>query len=379
MKMFLGTGDVGSILNEWSLGFRELGVKAVTAVHSKNPFFPQNVYDIDLSGINKKLFKEDLPLGGYSSKQFVKKGVNLTSRFFQSLKFVSEFDVFLFVTPALSVFTPEWDFELIKRLNKQLIIVCVGSDIRHISGFVQEFPCDESLFDDRFKFDDISRPLTNLRRAEKYADIIYSVPDQSSMAIRNYNHFQIPLNLNNYSFKINDREIPVVVHAPSRRGIKGTEQILAAIERLKNEGINFEFRLLENVNNDLIRENLKDTDILVDQLVLHGPATLSFEAMCSGCAVAVKYLESSPACFRPPVLNINDLNIYERLKELLLNRELRKRLAIEGRKYVENNNHYTVVSRRIFDDLKNLEKQNLHYDYKPTFFKKKYHLPDNVN
>src|SRR5215813_15261421 len=157
MKIFVGVGDVGSMLNEWARGFRDQGALAKTAVHSKSPFFLDSTYDIDISRLNKKLFKADLPPNGYSNKEFLKKGINLTSRFFRSLQIISAFDVFLFVTPALSVFKPDFDYSLIKKLGKKLIVVCVGTDIRHVSGFVQQFPTCEALFDDRFKNDNLSR------------------------------------------------------------------------------------------------------------------------------------------------------------------------------------------------------------------------------
>src|SRR4030095_1216744 len=379
MKIFLGSGDLGGMINLWARGFQQYGAETFTAVHAKNPFFHHVQYDADISKWDKKLFQAAIPYGGYTKSQILKKSFNLSSRFFQSLQFISQFDTFLFVTPALSIFQPNFDFRLIKLLKKNLIVVGVGSDIRHVSGFSQEFPCDETLFDDQFRLDDISRPLRNLRRAELYADLIYSVPDQSSLAIRDYNHFRIPVDVKEFTFNFPDNEIPVVLHAPSRRGIKGTDQILVMFERLKQEGIQFELRLLEKVNNRLIKEYLKDADLLVDEIVLHGPGVLSFEAMCSGCAVATKYLKSSPEFFIPPVFPTDDKNLYENLKLLLINRDLRRRLAYEGKAYVAKNNDYSIISRKIVDDLDCYNRNEIVYDYKASFFKEKYQLPENTS
>jgi glycosyltransferase involved in cell wall biosynthesis len=376
MKLFLGVGDVGSILNEWAEGFRKQNIFSKTAVHTKSPFFPRNRYDIDLSRFDKKILGKEIPAGGYSNKQVFPKAFNLGSRFLQTLFLVSSFDAFLFVTPSLSVFKPDFDFSLIKRLKKKLIIVCVGTDIRHISGFVQEFPCSEMLFDDQFKNDPIERPLSNLRRAELYSDLIYSVPDQSSLGIRDYMHWHIPIKVEDYKFNVPDREEPVIVHAPSRRGIKGTDQILGALEQLKNEGFRFELRLLEKVSNQVVREHLTEADILVDEMVLHGPGILSLEAMASGCCVSTKYLETSPDFFKPPVYAINENTVYEKLKLLLTNRQLRKEMAIKGREYVEKNNHPDIVSKKFMTDLEAANKGTLQFDYKAEFFKLHYQLPN---
>ena len=42
---------------------------------------------------------------------------------------------------------------------------------------------------------------------------------------------------------------PVVVHAPTHRGGKGTGYLLNALARLKDEGIPFEFKLVEGMTN----------------------------------------------------------------------------------------------------------------------------------
>ena len=378
MKLFLGVSDVGSILNEWSEGFQKLNIISKTAVHAKSPFFPHTEYDIDLSRFDKKILRRSVPLGGYSNREVVPKFFNLASRFYQSLSYIHTFDAFLFVTPSLSIFKPDFDFSLIKKLGKKLIVVCVGTDIRHVSGFMQEFPCDEKLFDDRFINDPLERPVLNLRRAELYADVIYSVPDQSSLAIRDYMHWHIPIKTEDYQFNFPDREEPVILHAPSRRGIKGTDQILATLKRLKNEGFRFELRLLEKVSNQIIRENLTDADLLVDEMVLHGPGILSLEAMASGCCVATKYLESSPDFFKPPVCPINENTVYEKLKGLLRNRQLRKEMAMKGRDYVKKNNHPDIVSKKIITDLDAANNGTLNIDYKAEFFKLHYQLPQGV-
>jgi hypothetical protein len=41
---------------------------------------------------------------------------------------------------------------------------------------------------------------------------------------------------------------PLIVHAPSRRGVKGTKTILESIEVLRKQGVEFEFQLVENMS-----------------------------------------------------------------------------------------------------------------------------------
>src|SRR5205085_2113814 len=105
---------------------------------------------------------------------------------------------------------------------------------------------------------------------------------------------------------------------------------------------------------------LSKADILVDEIVLHGPGSLSFEAMLSGCAVATKYYENSPECFRPPVWNINEDNIKQQLRALLINKKLRINLAKQGREYALRNNNIEKVAKDILAKM-----TDKHYDYYP--------------
>lgn len=75
----------------------------------------------------------------------------------------------------------------------------------------------------------------------------------------------------------------VVVHAPNHRGFKGTEFVLSAIDRLKNEGIKIRLVLLERVKNSEVRRILlEEADILVEQLVFHGHGMNGVEGMAAG-------------------------------------------------------------------------------------------------
>src|SRR5690606_27897665 len=108
--------------------------------------------------------------------------------------------------------------------------------------------------------------LSNLRMAERHADAIFSLPFQSELAVRPYWHVQLPLDLSNYTCEVHDRDVPVIVHAPTRRNFKGTPAVLEALDRLREEGEQFELRLLENVPNKQVLKALTDADLVIDQL-----------------------------------------------------------------------------------------------------------------
>jgi hypothetical protein len=166
--------------------------------------------------------------------------------------------------------------------------------------------------------------------------------------------------------------VPVVIHAPSEPAAKGTDIVLSTLEQLKNEGINFETKFIQNMSNTELMQLLTDADILVDELYAHGPGFLSFEAMASGCAVATRFYENSPECFRPPVVNITKETIYRQLKKFLTDKDYRKQLIFSGKEYVETNNRAEKVMNDILL-LMNGTKSNC--DYVPQYFKERFTLP----
>src|SRR5208337_2124274 len=124
------------------------------------------------------------------------------------------------------------EFPLLARLGKRIVCFLNGPDVRHPSGYDQELrhlkipaaPLGSLIRG--WKTDPLSRPLRNLRRIERWADAIFSQPNQASLALRPYHHGYAPIDVAAYRPHVPGRTVPVVVHAPSHRGVKGTPEIL---------------------------------------------------------------------------------------------------------------------------------------------------------
>lgn len=132
-------------------------------------------------------------------------------------------------------------------------------------------------------------------------------------------------------------EVLRVVHAPSRRGVKGTERVLSVVEKLQSEGIRIELRLVENIPNEEAREIYKWADVVIDGLKMGWYAVLAVEAMALGKAV-VCYIRDDLKHYLPyplPLAVANPDNLYSVLKDLALNPEEVRSLGQRGRQYVE--------------------------------------------
>lgn len=92
---------------------------------------------------------------------------------------------------------------------------------------------------------------------------------------------------------------PIVIHAPSHRGAKGTAHILEAVDRLKAEGVAFEFVLVEKLSNTEARKLYERADLVVDQLLAGWYGGFAVEAMALGKPVICYLRDSDLGCRRP--------------------------------------------------------------------------------
>jgi len=123
-----------------------------------------------------------------------------------------------------------------------------------------------------------------------------------------------------------------IVHAPTNRIVKGTKYILEAVEKLKEEGYDFDFILVEKKTHDEAMKIYEDADIIIDQLT-YGFTLFSIESMAMGKPV-LTYIREDLIKYYPdlPIISTHRDNINENLKLLIENADLRKELGVKGRK-----------------------------------------------
>jgi hypothetical protein len=81
-----------------------------------------------------------------------------------------------------------------------------------------------------------------------------------------------------------DRELPVVVHAPSKAVVKGSDLIDPILRRLDAEGV-LTYRRLQGVPADAMIAAVQDADIVVDQFRIGSYGVAACEAMAAGRVV----------------------------------------------------------------------------------------------
>ncbi|MGZ3690505.1 MAG: glycosyltransferase family 1 protein [Pseudobdellovibrio sp.] len=224
-----------------------------------------------------------------------------------------------FIYSLYSTLFGKLDLFVLKALNKKIIVTFQGDDIRqgdycrahYQFHFVNEVsPGYYSAFTDQRK-----RKLIELY--DQYADEIYALnPDLLNILPKRARF--LPYKLEGGSAPATaqkPRSVFTIIHAPTDRKVKGTEYILKALEKIKDEGFNFEIKLIENLTHQEALDQYKNADLAIDQIWAGWYGGFAVEAMQFGVPVMAYLRESDlvhlPQDFRNdlPVLNIDPGNL----------------------------------------------------------------------
>lgn len=349
MKILLGTYDLCGWLSLYHKEFTKLGHECDTIVKNETELFAPKRYtyhgrrfNFNFKFRNRRMAMAEELVNWVLTEGFYRLFVKFKLR---------KYDLVVYLWDTI---LPNYkDVALFKKNGAKIVFLFAGTEVRSFKLFAQKYDVSQWKFSPEWLEEDLTKKRKYISTAEHLGDQIYSVPDQAGLQTKPFYHISIPIDLEVFTFKNNHRKVPKVLHLPSDPWKKGTDIVEATVQELIDSGMKIEFFSLRNIKHDDMPALLQDMDILIDEIIFHGPGVLGFEAMASGCAVATKYLEPSPKCFQPPIWNINADNIKERLIELFENYDLQQDLIAQGRKYVQVHNDSTKLAREILENLDN--------------------------
>jgi glycosyltransferase involved in cell wall biosynthesis len=142
-----------------------------------------------------------------------------------------------------------------------------------------------------------------------------------------------------------------VVHAPRNRWIKGTEILLAAVERARRE-VDLEFDLVEGVPHAEAMRRKRAANLLIDQVGDHGATGYgmnSLEAFAMGIPCMTSMTPSLAEFLEPhPFLLTSPETIAGQLVELGRRPERLAELSRDGRAWVERTHGADAIVERIY-------------------------------
>lgn len=132
-----------------------------------------------------------------------------------------------------------------------------------------------------------------------------------------------------------ERQVPVVVHAPSRAALKGTHHIDPVLRSLADEGL-IDYRPLSGIAAPDMAGHVKDADVIVDQLGLGLYGALSCEGMAAGRLVMAQVGDGIRGRLPGPlpIIEIAATTLEATLRELLDDRERAREVAAAGPAFV---------------------------------------------
>ena len=261
----------------------------------------------------------------------------------------------------------EYEFSLIKKNNKKLLCIFVGSDIRSYKKMMEyaklnDIDCIFTYYyayahKDPFQYENYRKIIAY--SADTYADIIYNAPiDQISYLEKDTFPF-FYIYPDNAFIRNDDKyknvETIKIVHAPSNPIIKGTPLVRAAIKKLKSEGYNFNYVELINVPHERILSELRGAHIVLNEFYAFVPGVFGIEALAAHCALLTSadcMIETSlPKDSNAAWMATKYWKIYDNLKYLLDNPSEIKKYADTGFEWAKRNWAYSIVRENLRNTL----------------------------
>lgn len=334
IKVFHGLVNYGTQAGLFAKELRELGHHAISVS------FPDNY---------KRLIDCELLSGGNFIQNVLRHSFNWIKR--TRLFFTHNILHYYYGTSLLPNYI---DYPLAKLLGKRLIFHYLGNDVQGYKESIDKYKwTNVTYFIDNNTSEEYDRRISKrLEFENKYADLQIVCAPVYSEFVKGSQVIPLALDIKKYCFCPHPgNSIPLILHAPTHRGFKGTEFIERAVEKLRTEGFKFDFEVAENISHDVLKTRYVDCDLFVDQILGGWYGTAAVEAMALGrpviCSIRKTYFKYINYGNKIPIIHADPDCIYEVLKNVLLNKSKLPEIGLKSREFVEKIHDVNLLSKEL--------------------------------
>lgn len=238
---------------------------------------------------------------------------------------LNEFDI-IHYDAGLDFFRNASQAKKWKKEGKKIVCCYYGSDLR-IRGIIKEL-------------DDIS----DLNITSEYDHLKLK---------RDLNYLFYPYSSSELPKKSNaENELVTIIHSPTNRKYKGTDLIISVVEKIKKER-KINFILAENIKRSELLKIKSKCDISIDQVGGTMGGTGYGKAGLETLAMGIPTITNMTKDYQdwlpenPFVVSNNSEELYQRLNELIEDRNYRKELGSNGMAWVEKYHGYKEVNKKL--------------------------------
>lgn len=343
-RISIGPGEVAGYFSRLKAGFDELGVPCEHIVLSANKFsYQESDYFL------KEVFLHVAPLRKSKNSLIRRFGwaLEICVRLAVFLYSLVRFDTFIFA--GSGSFFRFYELPLLKLFGKKIIVVYFGSDARPPLFSGRHLDDTGGYVDSASAHDESVYLITQIRRVEKYADVIINHTATAQFFSRSFVRFVaigMPIDSSTVSPPDTAGESKTIriLHAPSRPLAKGSLVFRQILDELRTEGYSIEFVGLIGVPNSVVLQELQNCHFVVDELYSDVPlAMLATEAAQFGKPVVVggyyagQFKTDNPDLEFPPSLYVDPADIKQAIRKMIDDREFRLSLGKQAQDFIQNN------------------------------------------
>ena len=289
MKILIAKYEVASFMKNLQKSLRANSLEADVFYARDHPFYETNNVNFLFNLYNKSTkFREETPRSKLIQKIFFVL-VNKFLSFLTIFYIVVNYNVLVF-TYATSITNSKLESFVYKLFNIKIFYVFLGNDVR--PPFLSNKYLNALIGGELSSIENAtSRMQSNIERIEREHAVVLSYLPYSQLLSKPF------IELLQFGFPIENAEqphqqinhVPRIIHIPSAKGVKRTDEIAKLFERLKNQYAGkIETDILYNLTNSEVLNELRKSDIIITELASDvATPIIALEACAENCVPIV--------------------------------------------------------------------------------------------